>query len=439
MGVAPAGNIFKALEFDGESSRSYGVYITGEAVYNAPERSVEMIEIPGRNGSFALDKGNFTNIEVRYPAGIYADNEQDFAEAVSDFRNFLCSKKGYCRLTDEYNPSEYRMAIYKSGLEVTPATLKAGEFEIVFDCKPQRWLTSGEEEVNMVDGGSITNPTLFESSPLLMAEGYGNISFNGYEIELINGLLGNIQLIDRTQKTYTTNGMTISGFSTFDTSLVEDGDTITVIGRPYSASPEAAAYALAFFNFSASYDYIDNITHSDTNTVRSSCSAGYDALGNEVITLSLYAIPATFTAGTSGTFTATSQYNFTTMNGSQTGQGALSVTLTIDYDGDNKITTTMVRQIVTDTLGVISYQNSILSKYMRMEVYADSSVRLLGDPTYVDCDLGEVYKVEGNTIVGLNRYVDLGSKLPKLSPGENGFSFDVTITDLKVVPRWWKV
>lgn len=149
MAVAPTGAIYKALEFDGVSSRTYGVYITGEAVYNAPERDVEMIAIPGRNGSFALDKGRFENIEVSYPAGIFADAESDFAEAVSDFRNFLCSRNGYVRLQDEYNPNEYRMAVYKSGLEVTPAQLKAGEFNIVFECKPQRWLTSGESEITV--------------------------------------------------------------------------------------------------------------------------------------------------------------------------------------------------------------------------------------------------------------------------------------------------
>lgn len=149
MAVVPTGAIYKALSFDDVSSRTYGVYITGQAVYNAPTRDVEMISIPGRNGAFALDKGRFENIEVSYPAGIFADNETDFAEAISDFRNFLCSRNGYVRLTDEYNPDEYRMAVYKSGLEVSPAQLKAGEFEIIFDCKPQRYLTSGEEAVTM--------------------------------------------------------------------------------------------------------------------------------------------------------------------------------------------------------------------------------------------------------------------------------------------------
>ena len=195
MAVAPTGAIYKALSFDNTSSRNYGVYITGEAVYNAPERDVEMIDIPGRNGSFALDNGRFQNITVTYPAGIFADTEANFRQAISDFRNFLCSKRGYIRLSDEYNPDEYRMAIYKSGLEVEPAQLRAGEFEIAFECKPQRFLTSGETATHITtSGNAITNPTYFDSQPMLQVYGYGNIGIGTDQISIENTVLGRIKI-----------------------------------------------------------------------------------------------------------------------------------------------------------------------------------------------------------------------------------------------------
>ena len=159
MAIEQTGAIFKSLTFDGESSRTYGVYITGEAVYNAPERDVEMVKIPNRNGAFALDNGRFENIEVTYPAGVFADSETDFAKAISDFRNMLCSRKGYCKLTDEYNPDEFRLAVYKSGLEVDPVALRAGEFDITFECKPQRYLMSGENRFLVTDWNDTTVET----------------------------------------------------------------------------------------------------------------------------------------------------------------------------------------------------------------------------------------------------------------------------------------
>lgn len=441
MAIAPTGAIYKSLIFDGKYSRGYGVYITGEAVFNAPEREVEMISIPGRNGAFALDKGRFNNIEVTYPAGIFADTEADFAEAISEFRNFLCSRKGYVRLQDEYNPNEYRMAVYKSGLEVDPAMLKAGQFNIVFDCKPQRFLTSGETAIAVTSGGTLTNPTLFESSPLLEAEGYGKILFdNGYEIELVNGMLGNIQLLERSKKNYAGGDTVFSESVTFDTSLVETGDTITISGKRYSSSPTASVSASAYFGYNYSSVYLYG---TETKTTSNAVQSNFYETGadNHAWVISLDAVPTSFTVGTAGTFTAYAQHSNTShlYNSSTTGTFTAKLTITISYDGNDTITTTETKQIVTDTLHKFTYDSGFTNTFTRLEASADSSVSIMGQPTYIDCDIGEVYKVEGDTTVSLNRYVDLGSKLPALAVGDTEITYDNTITDLKVVPRWWKV
>lgn len=178
--MAVTGDIFRSLTFDGESSRDYGVYITGQAVYNAPERDVEMVTIPGRNGAFALDKGRFENIEVTYPAGVFANTDTEFAKAISDFRNMLCSRQGYCRLTDEYNPDEYRLAVYKSGLEVDPVQLKAGQFDITFECKPQRYLTSGEEKKVLGTWGDTETKT----GEIVELENDGSLAVKSAEVSL---------------------------------------------------------------------------------------------------------------------------------------------------------------------------------------------------------------------------------------------------------------
>ena len=406
MAVAPTGNIFKALSFDNVSSRTYGVYITGEAVYNAPGRDVEMVEIPGRNGSFALDKGRFQNIEVSYPAGIFADNETDFAEAISDFRNFLCSRRGYVRLTDEYNPNEYRMAIYKSGLEVSPAQLKAGEFNIVFDCKPQRWLTSGEAAVDVSDGDTLLNPTLFESSPLLAVEGYGTIGFNGYVIELENNVVGEIVLADSTTTPLTSFNVN------YNTDLLDDGDDI-IIG---DIVINAQIYLGASGSVSSLTDSNNEFTSVGTNN------------GNYYITTTLPSF--TRAKGTAYTYKA----NTVTVSGT-------------DYSGNSSSATCLIRIYAYDDRVSISLQKTTVSgKFFYNtrsttvnRIIGDSTMTTLGHPTYIDCDYGEAYKVDGDTIVSLNAYIDLGSDLPKLASGANTIAYDNTITELKIIPRWWKV
>lgn len=180
--------IFNSFTFDGQNSLNSGIYITGEAVYNAPGRVVDMISVPGRNGDLAIDQGRFENIQVTYPAGCFANISADFADKISAFRNILASRYAYKRLTDTYHPDEFRLGLYKAGLEVeTVAYNTAGEFGIEFECKPQRWLVSGETAQTFTNSGSITNPTLFPSSPLLVVTGSGTLTLGSQVLTIASG------------------------------------------------------------------------------------------------------------------------------------------------------------------------------------------------------------------------------------------------------------
>ena len=420
MAVAPTGAIYKAMTIDGESSRTYGVYITGQAVYNAPQREVEMISIAGRNGQFALDKGRFENIEVTYPAGIYAETEEDFAEAVSNFRNFLCSRDGYVRIEDEYNPNEYRMGVYKSGLEVTPKLLKAGEFDITFDCKPQRWLKSGENAITVASGDVVTNPTLFESSPILEAEGYGTIGFNGYEIDLSAGTLGEIVIAPAStgRGTGTHGSAQFTVATDIPSSSFARGDTFTIdpstfIVREISARDDTSLSVVS-----------NSLSGATTEITSTTGLAKY------------YTFAFNFPAITFDVFTSsyiTSVENIVTL---RTGAGGtITITARVSYYRGDKIMATM--SVNTDYFNFYPDSTNTTSSVGR--IYGDSSLSMLGNPTYIDCDLGECYKYESGEVISLNRYIDLGSDLPKLSSGANTITFDNTITDLKIIPRWWKV
>lgn len=171
--------------FDGLTSSSLNTYISGEGTFNAPERVYDMQVIPGRNGALALDEKRFENVELTYPAFIFKDDGTNFETAISALRNALLSRNGYKRLTDTYHPGEFRLAIYKDGLEVAPTMInRAGEFDLVFNCKPQRYLVSGEEVTTLTASGTITNPTQFDARPLLVVTGTGNLTVNGTQIAI---------------------------------------------------------------------------------------------------------------------------------------------------------------------------------------------------------------------------------------------------------------
>lgn len=419
MGVVQTGAIYKGFTFDGIDSKTYGVYISGDAVFNAPERDVEMIEIPGRNGAFALDKGRFANITVTYPAGLFGDTEADFAQGISDLRNALASRKGYCRLEDEYNPNEYRMAVYRSGLEVDPAQLKAGAFEIVFDCMPQRYLTSGETAVTLASGGTLTNPTLFDARPMLEVSGYGNINIGGETINIANTTIGDIVLFGSGSIEFATN---LPKSVTFDSNLFNTGDSITVLHPSYSI-----AFRLAPDT---------TITSVSTTVTGAQIYNWHEFVSQQTVNLQFQHDSVVFKKGTSKTHDTTITYAVTfTQNGNTYTKNAI-IRANIDYAGVNKISflasydaNSEINAYVVNKLGSVEY----------MGITGYSTKTALGSPLYFDLDIGEAYKIESGAVVSVNNAVSFPAELPVLKPGANTITFDNTVTQLKVVPRWWCV
>ena len=132
--------ILRSFYIDGESSADYGLLITGEAVWNGAAYDYDFVQIPGRSGDLVLDNGRFQNITVTYPCAV-----RDLSK-MSAIRSWLLSKRGYHRLTDDYNPSEFRMGAVIDGLSVDPFNAQAGTFTVSFNCKPQRYLATADKE-----------------------------------------------------------------------------------------------------------------------------------------------------------------------------------------------------------------------------------------------------------------------------------------------------
>lgn len=169
--------------FNGKSLKDFGVYISGSGTYNAAERDVEVIEVPGRNGSIIRDNGRYKNIALSYPAFII----RDFNTNISGLRNWLLSQKGYVRLEDTYHPEEFRLARFTGEFTSEPIDeLYAGNFELNFDCQPQRFLKSGEQVHTFTANGSIINRQLVPAKPLIRAYGTGNFTIGGIKITINN-------------------------------------------------------------------------------------------------------------------------------------------------------------------------------------------------------------------------------------------------------------
>jgi phage-related protein len=60
---------------------------------------------------------------------------------------------------------------------------REGQFTLTFNCKPQRFLRSGEYSIPVTSGATVYNPTLFDAKPLIRVYGKGSITVNGETME----------------------------------------------------------------------------------------------------------------------------------------------------------------------------------------------------------------------------------------------------------------
>ena len=170
------------LIFAGKSSREFGLYISGSGTFNAPQRDIEAVEIPGRNGTLTIDKKRFLNINISYPAFV----REKFRACTDAAREWLLESAGYRRLEDNYHPDEYRMARFTGPLDWNTRILNhSGECALSFDCAPQRFLKVGEIPHTLTASGTFVNPTVFEAKPLFRVYGTsGTLTVGNTAIEI---------------------------------------------------------------------------------------------------------------------------------------------------------------------------------------------------------------------------------------------------------------
>lgn len=419
------GDLYKGFTFGDISSKAYGVYITQEAAYNAPDRDVEVVEIAGRNGAYILDKGRFRNITVSYKCGIALDDEQSFESAIRTFRNALASKAGkYVRLEDEYNPNEYRQAAFLGGIEVDMADRRAGEFTIEFDCKPQRFLKSGETEISVESGDTITNPTLFDAHPLISAyiDDAATLNIGDKTITYTPSVLGNVLLA---------NGLIGQPFghgSQYDIRLnrvpLKAGDDIYI-----SAPFETTLYA----NFPQYIRYTESHTTGGLDLYSTAQSSD-----NTFVGYYKNPTPISFVAGTASTKTMTVSIVLHYKNSPSGTEltATLTSTITVAYNGNmNYGIISIATQSSVSTPTDLGLNQFITTS----QIYANSTSPTFNNTVYVDLDIDEAYILENGEAVSLNNYVSLGGEPPVLKAGDNRITYDGGISNVKITPRWWEV
>lgn len=202
------------IVYNGTSSDTFNIRVEKCPNYPVPQRVVEKISVMGRNGDLLLDTGAYSNVTQSYDIYFNAKGV-GFHEMSRSVALWLNGTKGYKRLEDSYDPDVYRLAEVSDYHEYKNFLNYMGRASVTFDCKPQRYLKRGEEEISLTSGDDINNPWM-PCYPIFKLTGNGVLTVNDNTITVTNNSTSTITIDCETQNAFTgttnRNGdITISG------------------------------------------------------------------------------------------------------------------------------------------------------------------------------------------------------------------------------------
>lgn len=407
MGIRQFGHV----KFDGVDLADFGVTLSGTGTYNAPERDVTSISVPGRNGDILIDNGRYFNIEVEYPVNI----ELGLPDKVPALRAFLMSHKGYFRLEDSYHPDEFRLAQYAGPFEINPTGShnRYGRMVLTFNCKPQRYLKAGERVALTVEG--TTSPTSLVTEGI--ADNICSSAFKSAFTSYSSIAREHITVIDWTDYIGTSAVLELyygddmmafgSGDNPASNSYASGTNSTAPVTKDrlsFAVSPAPCDY---FISPTADHPYVWFTTPNRWEIV----SGGFTVVDSGLPDHGVIVNPTMFEASP-----------------------LLHITLPLNHVMDDKpvalVNNSQIRMTFDGnyvTIGAFSVRlTDMYIDCASMDAYVN-----LGDPN--------AYIYVGNLMYSLNGNVTLPDNAITLKPGENDIYINSAIESIEIIPNWWRL
>ena len=159
-----------SLWFGGVSSRDLGIEMQGGLTLSCPIPRVTTYQVPGRNGDLHISDGTFENRTA--VAECYVYRKDHLETAFRGIYGWAFGDGGYQRLVSDDDPEHYLMARVANGGDVAAKIRRLSPFSLEFDCMPQRFLTCGDDAIELV--GAYGTATLMGSfRPLMLSTAIG--------------------------------------------------------------------------------------------------------------------------------------------------------------------------------------------------------------------------------------------------------------------------
>lgn len=189
---------------DGINAESVGIHLQRPIAFSQAVPVAKSYNVPGRNGNLIVETGSYENRTGKADCFCLQENVE---RAISAAGRFLTGKKGYRRLETSDDPYHFWMARVTNSPEIEQRMRTLAPFQVSFDCKPQRFVKSGENAIVFQQSGTIFNQYGQIALPFitLYGQGAGRLVIGDCIVD-INVLDGTLYLDSDAQNAYNNSG-----------------------------------------------------------------------------------------------------------------------------------------------------------------------------------------------------------------------------------------
>lgn len=419
-----------SFTFNGHSSEEFGIRIERFPDLNRSERKYKAASVAGRNGNIYQMESAWEEVTVSYQ--IFAGERQEGA-AVTDFTEiveWLNSADDYAELTDTYDPTHYRLAVFVDELEIESQWHTFGKATIRFRCRPQRFLV--ENPISVSSGDTITNNTNHIANPIITLTGKG---------------VKNYLVFDDTRTLLDASN---PGTTRLDV-VVSDPNVYTFVKE------NSSALGVTYASNAGTLNSMDLRTGTLDFSIASGSSGYGIGLVNKVQQGNTYTISGSVTSGSSyiivwlisenGYNEVMAKYKSTTVSGSGTVSLTFETPIGCGYVliGFFKTAGTYSSVMLNAGSSVETFSNYV-PPYTTDFTINDIVFSIYSgdfDTAVIDCEK-EDFTIDGmnsNSLVSLTKYNMLSPEYLHLNTGTNTVSFpsNRAIVAVSIEPRFWEL
>lgn len=175
--------------YRGTDSRKMGLRITNDVSFPVPERDIASVDIPGRDGSLAVDQGRWKDIEWSFPCHFRPQEGRTLDGQAKAVAAWLRPDLGYSRLMFSGEPGYYFRALCYAPLSVKEILRTFGAAQITFKCQPGRYAVSGDIWQRISEKVVLHNGHSMSAFPLIRVEGntQAAITMSGVKVTIKAG------------------------------------------------------------------------------------------------------------------------------------------------------------------------------------------------------------------------------------------------------------